>query len=201
MLADEGGAWWISHKAVKTVFDHMDNLESSPYDITHVWDLTKLHFNVETRADLLEHCYAKFQKSFFAKLCERLAKSAENNDELCKHLFSEAGRYLAKATLALMPNVDPALAIDGDLSIVCVGSVWQSWHLLQNGFITEINRAKIPYGLKLLRLTQSMAIGAVYIGVDAMKFNMPRDYARNFEIFHHYHQNKPIKNGIQDTKC
>lgn len=186
MLADEGSAWWISHLAVKSVFDHMDNLSPCPYDIQTVWTITKQHFNVETRADLLEHCYARFQKCFFAKLCEKLAKSADAGDPLCAHVFNQAGKYLAKATRALLPRVSPELTKDGYMNIVCVGSVWQSWHLLKDGFMAEIAMEPISYGIKLVRLTQLMALGAVYIGVDAIKETMPRDYAKNVECFQEY---------------
>lgn len=186
MLADEGSAWWISHLAVKSVFDHMDNLAPCPHDIQTVWTLTKQHFNVETRADLLEHCYARFQKCFFAKLCEKLAKAADAGDPLCAHVFNEAGKYLAKATRALLPRVSAELTKDGYMNIVCVGSVWQSWHLLKNGFMAEIAMEPMTYGLKLVRLTQLMALGAVYIGVDAIKETMPRDYAKNVECFQEY---------------
>lgn len=190
MLADEGSAWWIAHLAIKTVFDHEDNLVQSPYDISTVWRLTQEHFAVETRADLLEHCYARFQKCFFAKLCEKLAAEADaSGDPLCVHVFSEAGRYLAKATRALLPRVSPDLTKNGSLSIVCVGSVWNSWHLLRDGYMTEIARHSSMmsgYGLKMVRLKQLMALGAVYIGVDAIGERMPRDYAKNFECFQEY---------------
>lgn len=189
MLADEGSAWWIAHLAVKTVFDHEDNLVPAPHDISTVWRLTQQHFGVETRADLLEHCYARFQKSFFAQLCEKLAKEADvSGDPLCQYVFAEAGKYLAKATRALLPRVSPDLTTEnGSLSIVCVGSVWHSWHLLKQGFMTEIARhPPLGYGLKMVRLTQLMALGAVYIGVDAIGEHLPRDYSKNFECFQEY---------------
>ncbi|KAJ6637854.1 N-acetyl-D-glucosamine kinase [Pseudolycoriella hygida] len=194
MLADEGSAWWISHKGVKTVFDHMDGLNISPYPIDTVWELIKLHFSVDSRADLLDHCYAKFQKSVFAGLCVRLANAADEGDELSKYLFREAGRQLAKATLALTPKVCPTLVKSGDLNIVCVGSVWKSWHLLKEGFLSEIANGSFNFGLVLLRLTQQMALGAVYIGVDAKKHNMPREYSKNYEVFHYY-QKKSLCNN------
>jgi len=194
MLADEGSAWWISHKAIKIVFDHMDGLNISPYPIETVWELIKLHFSVDTRADLLDYCYAKFQKPVFAGLCVRLANASDQGDELSKYLFREAGRQLAKATLALIPKVCPTLAKTGDLNIVCVGSVWKSWHLLKDGFLNEIGKGSFCFGLKLLRLTEFMALGAVYIGVDAKNYNMPREYSKNYEIFHYY-QNKSVTNN------
>lgn len=172
----------------------MDGLNISPYPIDTVWELIKSHFSVETRADLLDHCYAKFQKSVFAGLCARLANASEQGDELSKYLFRQAGIQLAKATLALIPKVCPTLVKTGDLNIVCVGSVWKSWHLLKEGFLAEIGNGSFNFGLKLLRLTELMALGAVYIGIDAKKYDMPRDYSKNYEVFHYY-QSKSVNNN------
>lgn len=172
----------------------MDGLNVSPYNIDAVWELIKLHFSVNTRADLLDHYYAKFQKPLFAELCIRLANACDQGDEFALYLFREAGKQLAKATLALTPKVCPSLVKTGDLNIVCVGSVWKSWHLLKEGFLTEIGKGNFDFGLKLIRLTEPMALGAVYIGVDAKKYKMPREYAKNYDVFHYY-QNKSVNNN------
>lgn len=187
-MGDEGGAWWISFKAVKAVFDHEDNLERCPYDTATVWELIKSHFDVEHRRDMLEHCYAKFQKSFYARLCQKMSVAASNGDELCQRIFIDAGRQLAKMLSALLPKVDNALIETGYLSVICVGSVWQSWELLKPGFIKELNHHKTPFELRLLQLKPnvSMAVGAFYMGADAVNFPMPRDYSENFEVFFNY---------------
>lgn len=179
-------AWWISHRAVKTVFDDEDNLNKSPHDTSVVWQKIQEHFNVQTRLDLLDHCYAHFDKAFYASLCAKLAQAAENGDALSMHLFDEAGRYLAKATLALLPEVSKDLIIDGSFNVVCVGSVWKSWHLLKNGYTKEIAKRNFAHGLNLVHLTEAMAVGATYLAADAINYNLPRDYTKNFEIFHHY---------------
>ena len=31
-MGDEGGAYWISHRAIKYVFNHDDNLKLAPHD-------------------------------------------------------------------------------------------------------------------------------------------------------------------------
>ncbi len=172
----------------------MDELNISPHPIDHVWELIKSHFSVNTRADLLDHCYANFQKPVFAGLCVKLAKAADEGDDLAKFLFREAGIQLAKATLALIPKVCPTLVKTGDLNIVCVGSVWKSWHLLKDGFLSEIGKGTFNFGLKLLRLSEFMAMGAVYIGVDAHQYQMPREYSHNYEVFHYY-QSKSVNNN------
>lgn len=174
----------------------MDGLNKSVFDTKIVWQKIKNHFNIESQHDLLDHCYAKFDKAFFASLCASLSEAANQGDELCVHLFTEAGRFLAKSACALLPKVSNELLVDGEFSVVCVGSVWKSWHLLEPGFSKEINTTEHRFGLKMLRLTQSMAIGATYIAADAIKFNLPRNYANNYKIFHRYGRSTiPQTNG------
>lgn len=187
---------------VKAVFDHEDNLEKCEYDTTSAWDMIKSHFNVENRRDMLEHCYASFQKSFYARLCQKMSVAASNGDELCQKIFADAGRQLAKMISALIPRVDKELIETGHLSIICVGSVWLSWELLQNGFMKELNQHKIPFELRLLKLKPdvSMAVGAYYMAADSVDFPMPRDYSQNYEIFFNYAghdmtNGKSISNG------
>lgn len=190
-------AWWIAHNAVKICFDHEDKLELSPYDTSAVWEEVKKHFSIEVRHDILEHCYAKFDKAFFASLCVNLSKIASEGDQLSLNLFEEAGRYLAKATRPLLPNVSEKLLKNGTLNIVCVGSVWKSWQFLKNGYGKEIAKANCPFGLNLITLTQAMAIGAAYIAADSIEYDLPRDYSHNYEIFQYYPPTygKQIQNG------
>lgn len=164
-----------------------------------MWEQVKKHFNIETRHDLLDHCYAKFDKAFFASLCMKLSNIADKGDQLSLHLFDEAGRYLAKATRALLPNVSEKLLVENTLNIVCVGSVWKSWRLLKRGFTNEIANSKCAFGLNLITLTQAMAIGAAYLAADSIEYDLPRDYSHNYEIFQHYppHIGRTKTNGTR----
>lgn len=157
----------------------------SPHDTSAVWAQIQLHFNIETRYDLLDHCYAKFDKAYFASLCAKIAELADKGDPLAVQLFREAGRFLAKATVALLPNVHRDLLTKNCLNVVCVGSVWKSWRWLKAGYANEIAGYTCPFGLNLITLTQPMAIGAVYVAADFIKFDLPRDYSHNYEVFHH----------------
>lgn len=168
----------------------MDNFNKCPHSITIVWELIKEHFQVANRTDLLPHCYQTFQKSFFAKLCHKLSKSAESGDALSSQVFTDAGQALARAVKALLPNVSSDLTKTGQLHIVCVGSVWKSWELLKMGFVKELNTFPIDYEISMGNLTQTMALGATYLGADAINFDMKRDYSKNYEVFYRYNQKK-----------
>ncbi|XP_055904511.1 N-acetyl-D-glucosamine kinase [Eupeodes corollae] len=194
-LGDEGSAWYISYRAMKIVFDDVDNFEKAKYPTDKAWELIKQHFNVKTRLDLLDHCYAKFDKPFFASLCQKLSKAADEGDALCLFLFQEAGHHLARSTISLLPRVHEELVKSGDLHIVCVGSVWNSWHLMREGFLHELRKIPLNYGVKFVKITKSMAFGAVYIGADGINFKLPRNYSDNYKVMFHY-TNSPIKNGI-----
>lgn len=182
-------AWWISKHAIKTVFDHEDNFQRSEFSVSRVWELIQEYFEVKARLDLLDHCYIKFSKPKFSGLCAKLAKCAiEEGDPLCRKLFVQAGELLARSVCALTPRISPALISQrGVLDVVCVGSVWLSWELLKPGFIKELESTKFKYDLKLLTLTNSMALGAAYLAADTYELELKRDYSKNYEVFYSYH--------------
>jgi len=154
---------------------------------------------VETQHDLLSHCYAQFDKAFFASLCAKLSGIATTGDRLAVSLFDDAGRYLAKFTSALLPKVNPQLLVNNNFNIVCVGSVFKSWNLLKNGFINEISKVDVDFGINLISLTQPMAMGAVYVAADSAQLNVPRDYSQNYEIFYHYSKQTKTVNDTTAT--
>ncbi|KAL1402385.1 hypothetical protein pipiens_020542, partial [Culex pipiens pipiens] len=92
---------------------------------------------------------------------------------------------LARSVCALSPRISPALISQcGEVDIVCVGSVWLSWELLEPGFTRELENAKFKYDLKLLKLTNTMALGAAYLAADTFDLELPRDYSKNYEVFY-----------------
>ncbi|XP_034484534.1 N-acetyl-D-glucosamine kinase [Drosophila innubila] len=201
-LGDEGSAWFISHRSVKVVFDDMDNFKKSPYPIEKTWALIKEHFSIETRYDMLTHCYARFDKPFFANMCKKLASSAESGDKLALSLFQEAGEHLARMIKSLLPKVSKELVKSGELGVVCVGSVWSSWNLLQEAFTNELTKMPIPYNLNLVRITKSSAYGACYLGADNAQFDLPRNYADNITVLHTFPaSSNPLKNGMTNKTC
>ncbi|KAK9501681.1 hypothetical protein O3M35_012363 [Rhynocoris fuscipes] len=191
LIGDEGSAYWIAHKAIKIYFDNEDNLEPVPncYSTDVLWQAIKGHFKVNKRLDMLSHFYKNMQKSFIAQLCKILAEKALEGDPLCKWIFEQAGRQLAKHVIAVSRNAqEELLNCDGGLPVVCVGSVWNSWALLEKGFVSELieREPKNISELSLLILKTSVATGAVYLAAKAVKYDLPRDYSQNYTVFFNY---------------
>ncbi|XP_064631115.1 N-acetyl-D-glucosamine kinase-like isoform X2 [Lineus longissimus] len=183
-LGDEGSAYWISQKAMKTLFDHDDGLVSSQLPVDFIRKAVYNHFAIKGNMDILEHMYTSFDKSKVAKLCKEIARGGlEENDPLCCQIFKEAGHHLGRHVQAVVRNkkTDKSLlegsGVNGCLQVVCVGSVWKSWKLLRNGFLTGIEADKpgdvsIP-AIELIKLTGSAAYGAAFLGAKSILYDLP----------------------------
>ncbi|TRY92035.1 hypothetical protein DNTS_033837 [Danionella cerebrum] len=189
MMGDEGSAYWISHLAVKSVFDTRDNLVTSPHDISFVKKTMEEYFKVTDLMGMLPHLYRNFQKSHFAGFCRKLAEGGTAGDALCQHVFNEAGKALAQHILAVLPKVHQDL-FSGNLGlpVLCVGSVWQSWDLMKSGFTQVLSQAQADCckGLQkysLLTLCQSSALGAAKLGAKHAGATLPLNYSANVNVF------------------
>ncbi|GBP90190.1 N-acetyl-D-glucosamine kinase [Eumeta japonica] len=206
LLGDEGGGesmhstqidpsitYWIAFRAVKTVFDHIDGLDTAPHDLTAVWATAKEHFGMDDRPDLLPHCYKHFDKSTFAGLTIKLAELARNGDALSQDLFEAAGMKLGAHVAALAPRIHPELR---PLRVVCVGSVWRSWELLKPGMLQTLIERKIDIDLDFVRLRVSSAVGAAWLGAKHAGRVLPRDDAAHCEVlYEHRPSSTPAVNG------
>ncbi|XP_043845410.1 N-acetyl-D-glucosamine kinase isoform X2 [Dromiciops gliroides] len=126
LIGDEGSAFWIAHRAVKIVFNTMDNLEKSPHDINYVKQAMFNYFQI-----------------------------------------------LFKGPLGL--------------PIVCVGSVWKSWELLEEGFVNTLAKGKATQKafthFTLLKLKYSSALGGAKLGAHYSGYTLPLDYNNNSDSF------------------
>ena len=183
MIGDEGSAFKVSHRAVKMMFDQEDNLgPPPPHDVTRVKAAILDYFHVKDRFGMLAHFYDTFSKPKFAGLCAKIANEAANGDKLSLYLMEENGRELARHILALVPKMAPSLLVD--LHVVCVGSVWKSWNLMQGGFHDELKGNKVKQ-ITLVKLKVPMSVGACYMAATKSEIQLKTTYDENCQVFCH----------------
>lgn len=177
ILGDEGGAFWIAQKAIKTWFDDEDNLVKAPYPTEVVVEQIQNYFGITDRFGLLTFCYDQFKKQHFAGLAKYLSHAADQGDQLSQWIFAEAGKVLAKHIVALSSSMSNELKMS--LSVVCIGSVWKSWEHLKPGFEMEMETSEV-LSYELLKLKVPMATGACYLAADE---TFQKKYHENTERF------------------
>ncbi|XP_077136468.1 N-acetyl-D-glucosamine kinase isoform X2 [Ranitomeya variabilis] len=191
LMGDEGSAYWMAHRAMKIVFDTIDNLVDPEYDISYVQEAMFSYFQVSERMGILTHLYREFEKSRIAGFCLKLAEGANKGDALCRSVFRSAGEILARHVVAVMPQIDEVL-FRGELGlpVLAEGSVWNSWDLLKDGFIEVLDKARSgPHGrhlsrFSLLKLKQSSAVGGASLGAKTIGIDLPINYQDNVHVFY-----------------
>ena len=193
LIGDEGSASGLTLSAVKVYFDHLDNKVKAPHDIKQLEKVIKDYYQIKDRFDLLVNLYEKWDKSHFSGLCKHIAEAAESGDKLCQWLFEEAGRHLGEHIVAMEPDMSQELInTKGGLPVVCIGSVWKSWKLMDHGFMHALKKGKKVKEIQLLQLKAPVPLGAAYVGAKEGKVEVKKDYGENTIQFHH----EKIKRGI-----
>lgn len=165
LFGDEGSGFSISRRAMQLIYHKTDNFICDQTHAPKVQEMNwyklpnhagiKLaeaemykYFNCQTRDELVSYMYPpKFDKAFFAGFCQILVKLAqEQNDEFSKFVFEEAGCLLARHILSfgdlLISEFGNAAEKTTNVNIVCEGSVWNAYSLLQPGFEKILKTSK-----------------------------------------------------------
>ncbi|CAL1531749.1 unnamed protein product [Lymnaea stagnalis] len=190
LIGDDASAIWITLKAIKVYFDHEDGFLPCPHSTAVVRETIFNYYNIQDRSGILDHLYTNFNKAKFAGLCKELAEAGiVKKDPLCCEIFKEAGRLLAKHLYGVSTKMHKDLKErEGGLPVVCVGSVFKSWQLLQPGFVEEMSATLPETGIRevtLLRLNSEASLGAAALGAEAAGKQLPLDYANNASAFFH----------------
>lgn len=110
-------------------------------------------------------------------------KAATKNepDEAIDDIFHQAGCLLAQKVVALLSRVDQR-DIDAGVSVICIGSVFNGWDLLELGFVSVLS--KYLKNFRLLKLKQSSALGAAKLAAKQMKLDL--EIGKTTELLYAY---------------
>lgn len=181
--------------------------------------------SVQSPEGMLEVMYKRFVKSHvagFARVMSDLARgtapecSNGHGDAFARSIFAEAGRHLGSLARTLAPNLLADGAQQGqrcvsNFNIVCVGSVWKSWDLLQESFIAaatapfhylpasvvgtdgaapsahaSVDERGCITSFRLLRLKETSAVGAAWRAAVLAGRSMDVDFSSTSEVLFEY---------------
>jgi len=189
-IGDEGSGYYIAQRAIKAVFRISEMLCDESYRLKY--DPTVLlremydYFKVSDKEGMLTPLYQDFSKPTIAGFCLRVVAAAEKGDPLSMFIIEKAGRKLALMVLAVLSQSH--VANDGKpIDVLCVGSVWNSWHLLRDSFTKEIRKSNLRSPLKMVSLKESAAFGAASLAALKAEIVLPLSYADMAQVFDEIH--------------
>jgi N-acetylglucosamine kinase len=169
LFGDEGSAYWIAWKAYKTLLDDNDSFNIAPYETKRLREVLCNHFEIANEHQV-GYFYRNPDKQKFASLSRELYKSTKaKKDEAIDDIFRQAGRMLAKKIVALLPKADEE-TLEAGLNIICVGSVFNSWDLLEPGFVELLSGHLNNF--RLLKLKCSSSYGAAKLAAKHVNFDL-----------------------------
>ena len=156
------------------------------YPIDFVKAAMQEHFKItDVQGDFLPFAYTNFQKSTIASFCTRVAEGARKGDRLCQEVFRQAGEDLGLHVRALIPKIDSSLLANSQgFRIVCVGSVWQSFDLLREGFDGALPLESFPHGYQLVKVKGACTIGAAIHASKTLGLGVHFNADDHVEVFH-----------------
>lgn len=170
LFGDEGSAYWIAHEAYKTLIDDNDNFECAKHDTKRLRDIICQHFKISHESEVGRFYEERNVKRLLASLSRRLYDETKTRkDPLIDGIFYKAGRMLARKIVAMLPKANERILETG-LNIVCVGSVFKSWDLLEPGFIDLLSNHLQNF--RLLKLKQNSAFGAARLAAEKVNFDL-----------------------------
>jgi len=177
-IGDGGSGFWIAQRAIQMVFDDEDGLEMALAPIDRVKKLMLEHFNLSNKVEILDLLYGNFNKARIASFCSVLA--ANSDDPLCRQLLADAGTILGKHIAAVARHMSPAML--SAVPIIIVGSVFNSWELMEQSFLAGAKRGGIT-GILIYRLTESPAIGAAILAARTAGKPLTIQFSQNANLF------------------
>ncbi|KAI0986365.1 hypothetical protein GJ496_004884 [Pomphorhynchus laevis] len=142
LLGDEAGAYFIAQRAIKMLFDHFDNYHPLKFNVEKVKTALFKYMKITTMDAMLEHFYKNFSKDFIAGFSKELSKLANEGDEFAKDVFYQAGEEIGRHILAIQPSIKVStLEKSRILTVICTGSVFNSWKHLKPGFQAILNNS------------------------------------------------------------
>lgn len=189
-IGDEGSAFYIAHKAVRTVYHAQDGiyprtdapLAQVQESIARIKEKMDAYYGLHDRSDILPHLYSNFAKANFAGFAASVAELAQQGDLISTQIFQRAGRWLGRHIRAVLGNLTPEeRARLNPVDVICVGSVWKSWAAIRAGFVEAlaadpadsaltVPAPPITVPFRLLELTISSAVGAALLAASQINF-------------------------------
>ncbi|CAH8527339.1 unnamed protein product [Dicrocoelium dendriticum] len=180
LLGDEGSAFWVAHQAIMSYIKVTEGFHHVRHSMIRLAEAIRMHFKIRRHDELLAHFNENIDKTYIAQLCYPLAQAAHEGDQYCIKLFYNAGVHLGRHVSAAVRHADKEGLIGPEgIDVVCCGSVFKSWSLLEAGFYAGLkpkHRNDCRRGRIILRLLQkTAAIGATILAARLeLGVNLPR---------------------------
>ncbi|CDW53122.1 BcrAD BadFG domain containing protein [Trichuris trichiura] len=185
LIGDDGSAYWIAARAIRKVFTLKEQFETSSGNGQLLAQQMRDHFNLKCDEEILDYLYENFQKAKIASFCKRLSQV---NDPVVQQLFADAGRALACHVRAVATRWQvEKFGSDFRLPVLLIGSVWNSFDLMQPGFIDglrakDVGESQIK-NVDLFKLTVSPAVGACVSAAKVGGYYIPLEKEKCRKLF------------------